>query len=110
MAGQLGLDASTTYSLSVGQEIGTGISGNGLAIITDTRSGDNVIISVQATVFNDSALLQSSGSSFSSSLTTSGKIGINRKTTNGPIFIVNNKANETSVRVRMITSFMGIGV
>jgi len=105
LASGMGIGTKKGYSIESGDEVDLGVSNAGLYVLTNSESGNAAMCLVSS--YTEGALTEigssGSGTRFSTSLTAEGFIGFGRKTTNGNLFLVNNRTSLVTVVVRYYT-------
>ena len=101
----MGIGVKKGYSIEPGDEVDLGVSSAGLYVLTNSDSGNAAMCLVSS--YPEGTITETgssvSGTRFSTSLTAEGLICFGRKTTNGNLFLVNNRTSRVTVVVRYYT-------
>ena len=94
-----------TWSLTLqpGEEYDLGTAYYGAYLVRNSDSGAAALIMVGAGV--SSNILLSDGNSISTDFTAGGKIILNKKTSNGNVYVKNGRSTEAYINVMQITNY-----
>ena len=90
-------------TLQPGEEYDLGTAYYGAYLVRNSDSGAAALIMVGAGV--SSNILLSDGSSISTDFTAGGKIILNKKTSNGNVYVKNGRSTEAYINVMQITNY-----
>ena len=90
-------------TLQPGEEYDLGTAYYGAYLVRNSDSGAAALIMVGAGV--SSNILLSDGNSFSTDFTAGGKIILNKKTSNGNVYVKNGRSTEAYINVMQITNY-----
>ena len=90
-------------TLQPGEEYDLGTAYYGAYLVRNSDSGAAALIMVGAGV--SSNILLSDGNSISTDFTAGGKIILNKKTSNGNVYVKNGRSTEASIHVMQITTY-----
>ena len=90
-------------TLQPGEEYDLGTAYYGAYLVRNSDSGAAALIMVGAGV--SSNILLSDGNSISTDFTAGGKIILNKKTSNGNVYVKNGKSTEAYINVMQITNY-----
>ena len=90
-------------TLQPGEEYDLGTAYYGAYLVRNSDSGAAALIMVGAGV--SSNILLSDGNSISTDFTTGGKIILNKKTSNGNVYVKNGRSTEAYINVMQITNY-----
>ena len=101
MAGNIGdiLFPTQTYQLAAGEEVDTGFNNYGLYLIRSTSNGITAILLI-GTNPNITVLVGGESSFATDFETTSSRIIVNRKSSNGSIYVKNNTSIDRQFQIR----------
>lgn len=90
-------------TLQPGEEYDLGTAYYGVYLVRNSDSGAAALIMVGAGV--SSNILLSDGNSISTDFTAGGKIILNKKTSNGNVYVKNGRSTEAYINVMQITNY-----
>ena len=90
-------------TLQPGEEYDLGTAYYGAYLVRNSDSGAAALIMVGAGV--SSNILLSDGNSISTDFTAGGKIILNKKTSNGNVYVKNGRSTEAHINVMQITNY-----
>ena len=90
-------------TLQPGEEYDLGTAYYGAYLVRNSDSGATALIMVGAGV--SSNILLSDGNSISTDFTAGGKIILNKKTSNGNVYVKNGRSTEAYINVMQITNY-----
>ena len=90
-------------TLQPGEEYDLGTAYYGAYLVRNSDSGAAALIMVGAGV--SSNILLSDGNSISTDFTAGGKIILNKKTSNGNVYVKNGRSTESYINVMQITNY-----
>ena len=90
-------------TLQPGEEYDLGTAYYGAYLVRNSDSGAAALIMVGAGV--SSNILLSDGNSISTDFTAGGKIILNKKTSNGDVYVKNGRSTEACIHVMQITNY-----
>ena len=90
-------------TLQPGEEYDLGTAYYGAYLVRNSDSGAAALIMVGAGV--SSNILLSDGNSISTDFTAGGKIILNKKTSNGNVYVKNGRSTEAEINVMQITNY-----
>lgn len=94
------------YTVQSGEEVTTEFSRPGLYLLDHSGSGNTVLLLLSYFVAKSANMIVSHGNTsvaFSIDLTASGYIGVNRKETNGSLYLQNNMSNAVTVKITYLS-------